>query len=242
MDKKKIFKLLSIIILGIILILGGIMYYNYNVRDSIKIKKSYESLNGTVRESDGKKYNNVKLSSNNSFKYIDAKEANSIIKSGSGIIFLGANWCPWCRNAIEVLDDSAKSMKLDTVYYLDMDKVRNVWEVKNGKLVKTQKEADGYYKLLKLLDSTLEKETYKIQDKDGHEYDTKEKRIYIPFVVVVKDGKIMSTHLGTVELNENQDKYSKLTKKQYNKLFETYNKMISELLYDSSCNKKETCD
>lgn len=241
MNKKKMFGLITIIII-VVLSLVGVIYYKYNNRDSIKIKKSYEMLNGTIRDSDSEKYNDVILSTNNPFKYLDVKQTNDIIKNKTGIIYFGANWCPWCRNAIEVLEESAKDMDLDTIYYLDMDKVRNVWEVKNKKLVKTQEEADGYYELLKSLDSVLNKETYKVQDKDGKEYDTKEKRIYMPFVIAVKDGEIISTHVGTVDLNKNQTKYSKLTKRQHNELFKIYNKMISNILYDNSCSQNEICE
>jgi thiol-disulfide isomerase/thioredoxin len=165
------------------------------------------------------------------------------MKNENAIIYFGANWCPWCRNAIGVLLESAKKYRVDTIYYVDMDKVRNVWKVKNGKLIKTQKEGKGYYKLLDALDEVLEKDTYKVTDSDNNEYDTKEKRIYMPFVVEVKNGNIVDAHTGTVELNENQTKYDKLTSSQHKELLKIYDNYMDDVTTSGKCEEDTTgCD
>lgn len=232
MKNKKI--LFSII--GVILIIG-IAFGTYfacfrGSEDALKFKKDYEKLNNTVRESDGANYNNVKISKNNPIKYLTAKEAVDVIKNKEGVIYFGANWCPWCRNAIPVLFEAAKEENLKTIYYLDMDTVRNIWEIKDHELVKTTNESEGYYELLEALDSILGDKTYTLKDKDGKVFDTNEKRIYMPLIITVKNGKILDTKLGTTTLNEGQTKYDDLTKEQHDELLETYKTMIKNMRKD----------
>lgn len=225
--KRKI----EIIIIALIAIIGILVISkNININnDTLKFKKEYEKLNNTIRESDGAKYNNVNIPKDNRIKYINAEEAVNIIENKTGVIYLGAPWCPWCRNAVEVLIDVAKKNNIKNIYYVDMDETRNIWEIQNSKLVKTKKEQSGYYDLLKALDSVLNNETYTITDDDGNIYDTKEKRIYMPLVVTVKDGKIIDNHVGTVSLRQDQTKYDKLTYEQYKELFNIYNNMIDKI-------------
>lgn len=196
--------------------------------DAEKFKEEYESLNDTIRQSDGALYNNVTIPEKNPIKYLSSKEAVDVIKSKKGIIYLGANWCPWCRNAVEVLFESAKDNDIETIYYVNLDKIRNVWEVKDGQLVKTQQEEDGYYDLLAALEGVLDENTYTITS-GTEKYDTGEKRIYMPLIITVKDGKILDHHEGTVKLNENQTKYSKLTQEQHDELLNKYNALIQTI-------------
>ncbi len=204
--------------------------------DAIKFKEEYEKLNDTIRESDGAFYNNVSIDEKNPIQYISAKEAVEIIKNKTGIIYFGASWCPWCRNAIQVLFDVAQKKNIDVIYYVDMDKVRNIYEVKEGELVKTQKEQEGYYKLLEVLDSILGEETYTLTN-DGKTYDTKEKRIYMPLIVGIKNGNIVENHVGTVNLNSGQTKYSTLTKEQYDELYQVYDALVSKTFDSCKENK-----
>lgn len=241
--KKKLFIISSvvlIVIIGILITLIIVKNNNYKKSDAYKFKSEYEALNDTKTES-GTNYNNVDIPKDNPIKYVSVKEAISIIKNKTGIVYFGAAWCPWCRNAVSVLFDACKDKNVDTIYYLNMDKVRNVYEVKNGKLVKTQKEQDGYYELLSLLDSVLDDETYKVSDDNEVEYDTSEKRIYMPFVISVKDGKILKTHEGTTDLNDNQTAFDKLTKKQYNELYNTYIDLINSVYSNDTCSVNEKC-
>lgn len=224
-------KNIKIIVIILLLIGVGYLYTQYfkgedNSSDALRIKEEYEELNDTIRETDDMKYNSVKIPRYNPIKYIDVKEAVDIIKNDTGVIYFGAAWCPWCRNSIEVLIKSAKEKRLKKVYYLDMDKVRNVWEINDGALNKKTVEQDGYYDLLNALDSILGEQTYTLTDQKGNVYDTGEKRVYMPLVIAVKNGKIMKNHTGTVTLSEGQTKYDKLTKSQEKELKKIYNELI----------------
>ncbi len=206
------------------------------ITDAIKFKEEYEKLNGTIRESDGALYNTVSIAKENPIKYISAKEGVDIIKNKTGVIYFGAPWCPWCRNGIQVLFDVAKKKNIDTIYYIDMDKVRNIYEVKEGELVKTQEEQEGYYELLEALDSVLGDKTYTITS-NGETYDTHEKRIYMPSVVGIRNGKIVDIHVGTVNLNEDQTKYSALTTEQYDELYARYENLFAQTFVSCNDNK-----
>jgi len=223
------------------LLIGFLYKTNEGSSDAIKFKEEYESLNNTVRESDGATYSSVDIPKNNPMKYVDLAGAIEVITKKSGILYIGANWCPWCRNAVEVLIESANKNNLNTIYYLDLSSYRNVWAVEDGRLLKTEEEKEGYYDLLKALDSVLEDETYKIT-KDGKTYDTKEKRIYMPTVVAIKSGKIIDYHVGTVSLDKGQTKYDKLTTEQFEELSKTYGKFMLAIKAESSCSKDDYCD
>lgn len=243
-EKKNIIIGISILI---ILIIGLVVGYTLlkkddTKEDSIRFKEEYEELNDTVRESDGHSYNNVDIKEDNPIKYVSAKEAAKIIKEESGVMYIGAPWCPWCRNAVPVLFEAAKNNGVEKVYYVDLTEYRNVWEIVNGELVKSQKEKEGYYDLLNALDETLGNSTYKLKDENGIEYDTNEKRIYMPMVLGIKGGKIVETHVGTVTLDETQDKYSYLTETQKDELLSVYDKIVKSSISDGKCGLDDACD
>lgn len=195
--------------------------------DAIKFKEEYESLNDTVRKSDGKTYNNIKISKKNPIKYINASEAIEVLKKDDAVIYIGANWCPWCRNAIPVLFDVAKKYDVKTIYYLNLDEIKSEFKIEDGKLIKTKDGSKEYYQLLDLLKDHLE--DYILTDNSGKSYDTLEKRIYIPLVLGIKHKSVVKTHLGTVKLNENQTKYDALTKEQEKELFQRYDDLFLEV-------------
>lgn len=225
--KKKV----ALIITAVILLIGVIVVLLVNVNkasaDAVKFKEEYEALNGTIRQSDGATYSSIDVPNNNPIKYIDAKETLEILKKDEAIIYVGAAWCPWCRNVVNVLFDVAKVYKVKTIYYLTLDDEKDTYEVQDGKLVKTKEGSRYYYKLLDELDKYLEE--YIIKDENGKSYDTGEKRIYMPYVLAIKNGKVISDKVGTVELNEGQTKYDLLTESQYEELYKIYEEMFKKV-------------
>ena len=223
----KFVKVLLVIIMVLVL-----TACNSRESDAIKFKKEYEVLNGKKSENGKNTIKSLKISKNNPIKYATYDEVIDVIKKGTGIIYLGYPECPWCRSAIPVLLESAKDYKIDTIYYINMLKERDYYEVKDGKLVykkdddgKYMKGTKGYFKLLKSRDSELDE--YVIED-DGKKYDVKEKRIYVPLIIFVNDGKIIGTHLSTVDTQESG--YDELTKEEYDELNGIYANYIKELV------------
>jgi len=242
MTKNFIIKISVLIILIVGITVGCTSKKNETKDDGVKFKEEYEALNNTVRESDGQKYNNVDISEDNPIKYVTPKEAAKIIKEESALMYIGAPWCPWCRNAIPVLFETAKNNGLKKIYYVDLTEYRNIWEIVDGELIKSQKEKEGYYDLLNALDEILGSSTYKLKDESGKEYDTNEKRIYMPTVIGVKGGKIVGNIVGTITLNEDQNKYSPLTESQKNELAEKYDELIKKSMPEGKCGVEDACD
>lgn len=243
MKNKKIL-ILSMCVLLIIVV--GIILFNKDdtskdKSDALKFKEEYESLNGTVRESDKAAYNDVSIDEDNPIVYVDINETLQILENKKGIIYIGANWCPWCRTAVEVMLDVANDLDIEKIYYLNLDDDKSNFKIEDKKLVEVNHGSKYYYKLLEALDENLN--DYVLTDEEGTKYETGEKRIYMPYVFTVKNGKVQKSHLSTVNLDEGQTKYDSLTKKQYKELYNIYYEMFDEL-YNASktCSSKENCD
>ena len=87
----------------------------------------------------------------------------------------------------------------------------------------------SYQKLLKKLDSVLP--DYILKDSKGKDVKTDRKRLYFPAIVVVKDGKIVGFHAGTLE--SQKDPYQKLTETEEKELTE---KLIEHMQKLKVCN------
>ena len=244
-DKRNIAIILSAVVVGLSVMFFAI--FNNDKKedteiDALRFKREYEALNDTIRESDGAKYNSVTIADDNPFIYIDTKEALDIIDNKNAIIYVGAPWCPWCRNAVSVIIDVAKEFDVKEVYYLDLDEEKSIWEVKDGKAIKKVNGTETYYQLLDKLKDNLR--DYTLTDEDGKTLETSEKRIYMPYVMGIKKGRVVAEHTGTVDLDEEQTKYDYLTEEQKQELYNSY-KNIFELVYQDaggSCNKSGECD
>ena len=226
----KIKKLLSIFILLVCLFsVSACQKEEIKVEktDAVRFKEEYEKLNDTIRKSDNAKYNNVTIPLDNRVKYIDCQKALDIMENETAVIYVGANWCPWCSNAVLVLLDSVKKKNIKTLYYLDLDEEKSTFEIKDKKVVKTKDGSKAYYELLNKLDDILEDYTLTEGTKT---YETNEKRIYMPFVMVIKNKKVVDYHVGTVDLDKNQTKYDKLTDKQTKELTDIYDKMLEKII------------
>lgn len=222
-NKRKI--TLLIILLLTLIVLGVLLFFNLNKEDkktnintdAVKFKEEYESLNGS-KASNGYTYPKVALEDNNPFVYASVDDAIKALENGTGIIYFGYSSCPWCRNAVNVL----QHVNINEILYVDMSDQRDTYEVIDGVLTKTKDGTDGYYKLLELLDSVLE--DYLV---DG--IPTGEKRMYVPLVVGVKEGEIVGSHEATVDLNDGQTAYDALTDDQQEELKDVYDGIVSKV-------------
>lgn len=240
MENKKLIaaSIAGILVVAVIVAVGVTRFKKENkpagVSEAMKFKESYESLNNTKR-SDGATYNNVSIDENNPIKYVSAKEALEILKKDEGaIMYVGANWCPWCRNAVPVLFEVAKRKSVNTIYYLELDDEKSLFEVKDGELIKTREGTEDYYKLLDFLKDNLRDYTL---TKDGKTYDTKEKRIYMPFVIASKNGKVVDSITGTITLDKDQNSLSPLTEKQHDELYNKYKALFDKISDNASCDE-----
>ena len=126
-DTKKMLIQFVGTICAIVLVLGGLMLLTKEgkISDGQKFKEEYEALNNTVRKSDGQTYGTMNIPKDNPIKYTTAKEALEVLDSNSAIIYIGAPWCPWCRNAIPVLFDLAEKYEVENIYYIELDDIKS---------------------------------------------------------------------------------------------------------------------
>lgn len=205
MEKKKV--LLTGILL-IIVVLCAYIKINNNVsnNDAMKFKNEYESLN-----EEG--YKKIEIPEENQIKYSNYKEVVEILKSGTGIIYLGFPECPWCRNAVPVLLDAANETGVDTIYYFNALSIRDKKHLdEDGNIVVDDKGTEEYKKLVEILYDYL-------GEYEGLN-DSSIKRIYFPTVIFVKNGDIKGLHVSTVDSQVNPKE--PLTNEQYEELKEIY--------------------
>lgn len=204
---------------------------NVKISDSVRFKKEYESLNNKINENNQKKYLKVNIDKENVIKYASVDKALEVLDSKSGIIYFGFPTCPWCRNIVPVLLNAATSTGIGQIYYLDMSEVRDLYELDNNNKAKLVKEGKkGYKDLLKKLDSILD--DYTLETTDKKEVKVGEKRIFVPLVVFIKDGKIIAHHTDTVD--SQKDPYIKLNNDQTEELYNIYVDAITKM-QNSSC-------
>lgn len=74
-------------------------------------KEEYESYNG--------QYIDLEISQNNLMKYSTVDEVNTLIQSGTGVVYIGKPDDDLSRKAVDVLIDVANNTDLETIYYLE---------------------------------------------------------------------------------------------------------------------------
>ena len=243
MEKSnKIYMIIIFVCAALVIGLCGyaiITHKEEKVSDAIKFKNEYEALNDLVNENSEEKYVNVEIPEENPIVYKTGKEILDVLKNEDAIIYFGFAACPWCRNAVPVLIDTAKELNVEKIYYVDILDMRDTYKFSGSiEPEQTKKGTDAYYEILKFLDKKLDK--FYVTDDAGNMYDTGVKRLYAPTVVGVKDGKVVGFHVATVESQTNPyetltDKQKEELKKEYKTIIEAVNKKDNVCKDDSAC-------
>ena len=149
--KKKI-----IIVIGVVLVIAlgvlGYLYLNKEKNTNIDGKKFAEEYTSVTKD--------------NVFVYRSAEEIINILEHGTGVVYLGFPECPWCQAYVPYVEEVAKKVGIDKVYYFNIKEDR-----KNN--------TEEYQKIVKILD------VYLPNDDEGN------KRIYVPAIIIVQNGKII---------------------------------------------------
>ena len=226
--KKNIIILSIIVVIALVIAILFFLLNNKGMSDGERFKQEYEELNDSHLE--------VNIDSDNMIKYIGLEEAIDIIKNDTGVIYFGYPSCPWCRNAVPVLLDAASSTSLDTIYYVNAYNIRDVKEIDvDGNIVTTNEGDRLYDDLLKVLDDILDPYTLTLDN--GEVIDLGEKRLYVPMVLFVKDGEVVSYHLSTVDSQE--DPSISLNDSQRDELYNIYLDGINNVV-GGICNVQES--
>ena len=108
----------------------------------------------------------TKVSIDNVFVYKNVDEIIKILEHGTGIVYLGFPECPWCQEYVYYLNEVAKENGVKKIYYF------NILEDRSD-------NTENYLKIVDLLNNYLQ------YDEEGN------KKIYVPAVIAIKDGKIL---------------------------------------------------
>ena len=225
--KKNVIILSIIVVIALVIAILFFLLNNKGMSDGERFKQEYEELNDSHLE--------VNIDSDNMIKYISLEEAIDIIKNDTGVIYFGYPSCPWCRNAVPVLLDAASSTSLDTIYYVNAYNIRDVKEIDDGNIVTTNEGDRLYDDLLEVLDDILDPYTLTLDN--GEVIDLGEKRLYVPMVLFVKDGEVVSYHLSTVDSQE--DPSISLNDSQRDELYNIYLDGINNVV-GGVCNVQES--
>lgn len=191
--KKKVILITSLCLLLLIIILSLVLSYN----DELRFKLSYESIN--FYEYNNGKIIEVSIPWDNDVIYLNEKETLDFLNNETGILYFGYNTCPWCRNVVSVLVETAQENN-QKIYYVDSNKL-------DLKSINDE--------LFTILDD------YLMSDEEGN------KVLALPDVYFVKEGKIIGHHIGTVDGYNNP--YKKMTDSQKQELKNIYQQLIEEM-------------
>lgn len=143
------------------------------------------------------------------FKEITFAKANQLLsdESFTGVIYYGYPSCPWCMEAVPIMNDAAMDHEL-TIYYV------------NKKSQDSIDHPEEESKAISILESAYELD----KDENG------EPHLYVPEVVVVKKGKILSHKNGTIE---GHDAHERTMNDDEARILKTiYENMFAEIVED----------
>ncbi len=153
---KKYLLIVSVIIL---VLLGALFFIGGNkgkkLSDGERFAQEYEGI-----EED------------NVFVYRNIDEIINIMERGTGVVYLGFPECPWCHAYVKYLNEVAKEVGIEKIYYY------NVLEDRTN-------NTENYQKLTKILKGHLQ------YDEEGNE------KIYVPNVSFHIEGKIIGNDYET---------------------------------------------
>ena len=129
----------------------------------------YTIVNKNFGKTDNEKFSDeYGITTDNVFVYRTQDEILKILQHGTGIVYLGFPECPWCKAYAKYLNETAMENDIKEILYYDIKKDRQSNNVK-------------YKKLINLLETNLP-----IND-EGNLY------ISVPYLIFIKDGKIIHT-------------------------------------------------
>lgn len=177
-------------------------------------------VNDKTEKTDAMKFKEEysEVADDNVFVYKDIDEIIDIMEDGSGVIYLGFPECPWCQAYVKYLDEVAKEMEIDEVYYY------NIYEDRKN-------NTENYKKIVKLLSERLQK------DENGN------KRIFVPNVSFHANGKLVGnnneTSLNTNGIETPSDYWTENEVKDLKASLVKYmTRVIEQTSTCTDCNKK----
>lgn len=200
MEKINGKKTTLVIILSAVLVVLALCYRRESlITDNIRFSKEYKSV-GTE----------------NVFVYKEIDEIIKIMENGTGVVYLGFPDCPWCQAYVKYLNEVAKEVGIEKIYYYNIleDRKANTKE---------------YQKIVSILDEYLQ------YDDEGN------KRIFVPNVSFHINGEVIGvdfeTSLDTHDLENPKDYWTEEEVSDLKeKLTDLMNKVYSKQNTCTKCN------
>lgn len=157
MNKKKYILIIGVIL--VLLLIGGVLLFCLS-----------------KKETDGEKFAKeyTEVGEDNIFVYRTKEEVIKLMKYGTGVVYLGFPECPWCQTYAKYLNEVAKEIGVDKIYYYNIleDRTNNT---------------EFYQEVVSILGDNLE------HDDEGNS------RIFVPNVSFHVSGKIIGNDLETAK-------------------------------------------
>ena len=193
-------------LLGAILVVIGLilLYFFFIKKDDNK-------------ETDALRFKNEysKVRDNNPFVYRNIDQIINILENGTGVVYLGFPECPWCQAYVPYVEEVAKKVGIDKVYYFNI-------------LEDRKNNSEKYQKIVKILNE------YIPNDEEGN------KRVFVPALIVVKEGKILlfndETSLDTKGYEIPEDYWKNEGSEDLKLLFEKSFNEVKSNVCKSGCN------
>lgn len=151
MKKKTIYYLLGSLVLSLTMM----FWFNYYKKEDVKVTDSQRfALEYT------------QVTEDNLFVYRNLDEIINILEKGTGVVYLGFPECPWCQAYVPILNEVAKEVGTDKIFYFNI-------------LEERRNNTEKYQKIVSLLDG------YLLNDEEG------KPRVFVPDITVVKNGEII---------------------------------------------------
>lgn len=169
-------------------------------------------------ETDAKKFAQeyTEVGEDNVFVYRTSEEVIKMLKRGTGVVYIGFPECPWCQTYAKYLNEVAKEVGVDKIYYYNIleDRTNNT---------------EVYQEIVSLLEENLQ------YDDEGNA------RIYVPNVSFHVNGEIIGNDYETSKDTKGFENPSEYWTEE--EVIELKNKLTTymEEVYNSS-NMCTTCN
>ena len=162
--RSKRFKWIAVILL---VLLGGLVTVFLVTQNATP--DANKATTTTITTSDSFRANYNLAPEDHIFTEINASRATQILTSGTGVIMLGFPQCPWCQTLVPHLDASAKEAAVNEILYFDIREDRT-------------DNSETYQQIVDILEPYLDKD------------ENNEPRIYVPHIVIVKNGDVVGEY------------------------------------------------
>ena len=145
----------------------------------------------------------LEVTQNNVFIYETPENVINLIKNGTGIIYLGYPECKWCQAYVKYLNDVAKEVGIQKIFYINTRKLK-------------ENNLSEYYKIIELLNEYLP-------------YNNGKLVLYVPNITFVINGKIIAND-NNIEEEEITDPKQYWNDKRVIELKQKLEKYMREVL------------